>query len=231
MILYQLLDIALAGDYIGKIQLGKFDLTGRILKFTLSYHPVIQRPVILKLQRTDGMSNMLNGILDGVGKVIHRINAPRITRIVMLHVGHAVNDRISHINIGRSHINLGAEHLFAVFIFSFLHLFKKTQVLLNRAVPVRTFLSGVVKVAPVLPDLLCRQVADKGLALFDQKHSALVHLLKIIRGKEKTIFKISAQPLYIRLDRLHKLHLFLGGIGIVKTEIKGAAVLLSQPII
>ena len=67
--------------------------------FQLSYHPVIQRTVIFKFQRTDGMGNALDGILDGMCKIVHRIDTPFISGIVMCHMRHTVNDRISHVHI------------------------------------------------------------------------------------------------------------------------------------
>ena len=54
MILNQLLDITLTCNYICKVQLGKLDLAGRILKLALLYDPVVKRSVILKFQCTDG---------------------------------------------------------------------------------------------------------------------------------------------------------------------------------
>ena len=100
MILNQLLDITLTCNYICKVQLGKLDLAGRILKLALLYDPVVKRSVILKFQCTDGMGNMLNGVLNGMGKIIHGVNAPLISRIVMLHMSHTINNRVSHVDIG-----------------------------------------------------------------------------------------------------------------------------------
>ena len=62
--------------------------------------------MIFKLQRTDGMSDLLHRVLDGVCKVIHRIDTPFIPGIVMVHMGHPVDDRIPHVDIRRSHIDL-----------------------------------------------------------------------------------------------------------------------------
>ena len=113
-VLYQLLDVTLTGNDVGQVQLCKLDLTRRILKLTLSYDPVVQRTVILKLQRTDGMGNALDGILDRMRKIVHRIDAPFIAGIVMCHMSHTVDDRVSHVDIRGCHIDLGTQHLLAV---------------------------------------------------------------------------------------------------------------------
>ena len=71
------------------------------------------------------MCDMLNRILDRMGKIIHRIDAPLIACVVMTHTGHPVDNRITHVDIRGSHIDLGAEHLLSVLILSFLHLLKE----------------------------------------------------------------------------------------------------------
>ena len=98
-VLHQLLDIALPCHHICQVQLREFDLSRRILKLTLSHYPVIKRPVILKLQRTDGVRDSLDCILDRMSEIIHRIDAPLVPCVVVGHVRHPVNDRIPHIDI------------------------------------------------------------------------------------------------------------------------------------
>ena len=40
--------------------------------------------MILELQRTDGVRDALNRILDRMCKVVHRVNTPLVTSIVMV---------------------------------------------------------------------------------------------------------------------------------------------------
>ena len=131
------------------------------------------------------VGNMLNGVLNGMGKVIHGINAPLISRIVMLHMSHTVNNGSSHVDIGLKPCRSwhGAPfHRPCTFL---LHLLKKAQVFFNGTVSVGAFLTGIVKVAAVLSDLLCGKIAYKGLSLLNQEDSAFIHLFKII-GCKKT---------------------------------------------
>ena len=148
--------------------------------FQLSYHPVIKRSVIFKFQSTDRVCYSLNGILDRMSKVIHGINAPLVSRIMVGHMGHTVNNRISHIDIRRSHIDLGSEHMAAVREFPVFHFFKQFQILFYTSVPVGTFLSRLSKSSSVFPDLFRTEIADKSLAFLDQLYGCLIHLIKVI---------------------------------------------------
>ena len=47
-----------------------------------------------------------------------------------------------------------------------------------------------------------------------------MHLFKIVRGVQKPVLKISAEPAHIIDDGIHILLVFLRRIGIVKTEIE-----------
>ena len=150
-------------------------------------------------------------------------------------MGYPVDHRIPHVHVGRSHIDLGPEHLLSVFIFSFLHLFKKPQVLFHkpqvlfhRALPVGAVLPGLSQSPPVFPDLICRQVADISLSLADQLQGALIHHVEIVGRKVQVILPVRPQPFHIFLDGLHELRVLLGGIGIVKPQMEGAVIFLRQ---
>ena len=177
------------------------------------------------------MGDVFNGILNGMGEIIHGINAPLIACVVVGHAGNTVDNRVPHVDIRGSHIDFGSQHLLPVPVLSFLHLLKQGKILLHGTVPVRTLLAGCGKISPVLPDLVRCQVTDKGLSLLNQEHGAPVHLVKIIGRKEKPVLKISAQPLHVIHDGLHEFSLFLCGVCIVKTQVELAAVLLCQAVV
>ena len=223
-VLHQPLDVAFTGHHVGEVHLGKLDLSGRNRIFQLPHHPVIQRSVILKLQRTDGMGNSLNSILNGMGKVIHGIDAPLVPGVVMAHVSHAVDHRIAHVHVGGCHIDPGAQHLFPVRVYAVFHIFKQGQILLHAASCGRVLLSRLRERPAVLPDLIRRQVRYIGLSLFNQLYGRLIHLVKIVGSEEQPVLPVRSQPLHILLDGVHEFLLFLGGIRVVKTEIEFAAV-------
>ena len=196
--------------------------------FQLFHHPVVQRPVIFKLQRTDGVGDPFDGILDRMCVVVHRIDTPFVTRVLMGKMRHTVQDRVTHVDIGRCHVDFGPQRLLAVGISAFLHLLKQPQVLLDTPLSVGIVFARFGQCAAVLSHLLCSQIRNVCLAFPDQFDRALIHLFKIIGGKEKSVLKIRPQPSHVLFDGLHELTLLLRRIRIVKTEIELTAVLLRQ---
>ena len=164
-------------------------------------------------------------------KIIHRIDAPGITGIMMRHMCHTIDDRITHVHIRRRHINTGSQYLLAILILSVLHLGKDAQIFFDAAFPPRIVLARMLKISSGLTDLLRRQIRDISLSFFDQLHSTLIHAPEIVRRKEETVFIIRAEPLYILLNGFHELAFFLGRIRIVKTEIKLSAVFLCHTVV
>ena len=140
--------------------------------------------MVLKLQRADGMRNALDRVLNGMRKIVHGIDAPCISRVVMRHVRHAVNNGITHVDVGTCHVDLGAKHKLAVGILALFHLLKKAKVLLYAPVAVRIVLARLRKGSAVLFDLLRRQIRHVSLALLNELNGALIHLTKIVGRKE-----------------------------------------------
>ncbi len=146
-------------------------------------------------------------------------------------MGHPVDDRIAHVDVGAGHVDPGAERLLPVGEFSRLHFFKQIKVLLDTAVTVRVVLSRLRQSSAVFAHLLCSQVGDVCLALFDELYGNIVHLLEIIGGIKHPVLIISAKPLHVLPDRIHELGLLLGRVRVVKPQVELAAVFLCQPVI
>ncbi len=94
-----------------------------MLKSDVLNYPIIEGSVVLKFNGTHGVSDTLQRVLNGVRKVIERVNTPLIALTVMSEMKNAVDSGITHIHIGACHIYFGAESAitvgeFAVFIFS-----------------------------------------------------------------------------------------------------------------
>ena len=70
-------------------------------------NPVIDRPMNLKFQRAERVGNVLMSILKRMGEIIHWINAPLVSRIMVILMQDPINNWISHVHVGRSHVNLG----------------------------------------------------------------------------------------------------------------------------
>ena len=69
------------------------------------YTPIIQIAVGYKFQCADGVGNIFNRIALTVGKIVHGINAPFISRTVMFGMFYSIEYGIAHNHVGRCHIN------------------------------------------------------------------------------------------------------------------------------
>ena len=54
----------------------------------------------------------LDGVLDGVGEIVHRVDAPLVALAVMLGVLDAVDGRVTHVHVGAGQVDLGTQGLF-----------------------------------------------------------------------------------------------------------------------
>ena len=101
--------------------------------------------MILKLQRTDGVGDVLDCIADRVGEVIHGVDAPLVSRSGMGCILDPVKGRVPHVDVGACHVDLGPESICAFGILSVFHFHKEAEVLLDGSVTVRGVLSGLGK--------------------------------------------------------------------------------------
>ena len=111
--------------------------------------------MVLELKCTDTVGNSLNRILNRMCEIVHRIDAPLIACIMVCHMSHSVDYRVSHIHIGRRHIYSGSEDLGSILIFALLHLLKELQILFNTSVPAGVVLTGLCQGTAVFANLLC----------------------------------------------------------------------------
>ena len=171
------------------------------------------------------MSDALDGILQGVGEVVHGGDAPLVPLPVVMHVVDAVDHRIPHVEVAAGQVDLGPQGVFAVGELTGPHPGEEIQGLLDGPVPPGGA-GGGVHVAPVLLELLGGELAHVGQALLDELHGVAVHLLKIVGGEVETVAPVVAQPVNVLLDGLHVLHVLLGGVGVVHAQVAQSAVLL-----
>ena len=47
------------------------------------HEPIVERPVILELEGAQRMRDVFGGVLEGMRKVVHRVDAPGIPRVMM----------------------------------------------------------------------------------------------------------------------------------------------------
>ena len=174
------------------------------------------------------MGNALDGILDGMCKIVHRIDTPFISGIVMCHVRHTINNRISHVHIWACHIDSGAQNLFAVGIFARFHLFKQSEVFFYASLCTGIHLAGLGQRTAVFTDLIRGKIRNVSFAFLNQLYSALIHLVEIVGCKEQSVLPVSSQPFDIGFNGLNKLRFLLSRIGIIKTHVEFTIVLFRQ---
>ena len=171
------------------------------------------------------MGDALQRVLQGVGEVVHGIDAPLIPLAVVVHVVDAVNHRVPHIKIPAGQVDFGPQSIRAVGELPGPHPGEEVQGFFHRPVPPGGA-GGGAHVPAVGAKFLGTQRAHIGQPLLNQSHGILVHLLKIVGGKVKPVPPVVAQPVDVLLNGLHVLHVLLGGVGVVHAQVAQAAVLL-----
>ena len=187
--------------------------------------PIVQRTVIFKFKRAQRMSYALDGVLDGMGVVVHRIDAPLVALTIVRNVGYAVDDGVAHVYVGRGHIYLCPEHLGSVGIDARLHLAEELEVLLYAPVAVGRICARLRERAAGGGYLLGREVADVCVAIHNIFFGYFVHSVVIIGGKHELIV-FESQPLERVGDGIDVFVVLLGGVGVVHAQIELCAVLV-----
>ena len=188
--------------------------------------------MVLKFQAAQAEGDTLDGVLDRVCEVVHRIDAPLVALAVMLDVLDAVDGRVAHIHVRACQVDLGAQRLFAVGKLARAHTAEEVKVFFRRAVAVGAGAAGLAGVvAAVLLHLLAGQVVHIGLALLDELLGVLVAALKIITAVENAAVRLSTQPFQVLQDTLHVLVTLAGGVRVVKAQVEQAAVVLGDGIV
>ncbi len=188
--------------------------------------PLIERPVVLELQRADRMGDALDRIRLAVRIVVARIDRPLVAGARVVSVQDAVEHRVAQIDVARSHVDLGTQHAGAVRELAGLHAAEQVEVLLHRTVTERRVLAGLGQRAAGQPYLLLRLIIDIGIAGLDQALGPIIEALEIVGGVEEIVTPVIAEPVHVGLDGVDVLLLLPGRIGVVEAQIALAAELL-----
>ena len=224
--LHQFAELALAHDRVVDAKTSELDLTGMGRQIAMLDDPVVQGTVGLKFQRAQAVGNALQRVLNGMGEVIHGIDAPLVPLTVMVHVVDPVDNGVPHIEVAAGQVDLGPQGHGTVGELPCPHPGKEVQALLHGTVPVGRR-GRNADVSPVCTELLGRQLAHIGKALFDEAHSLLVILLKIVGAVEEAVTPVETKPVDVLLDGLHELLVLFGGVGVIHPQVAQSAKLLS----
>ena len=118
-----------------------------------------------------------------MGEIIHRINAPFITSVMMLLMTDTINDRVAHMQIRRGHVNLGAQRFFPLGKFTGLHPFKEFEVLLRGTTATGAFLARLLRHPAIVLPFFRLKLTNISLAVLNELHRITVQLIEIFRGK------------------------------------------------
>ena len=166
------------------------------------------------------MRNSLDVVAQGVGEIVHRINAPLIAGLMMLGVANAIEHRVAQPHVGRAHIDFRPKCAGPVREFARFHAGQQIETLLRNAVPEGTLLAE----AAIFVCLLRRHVADIGLAFAHERGRKFVELIEIVRrvtGRPSHMFvgPSSDEPFHIEHDGIDVLGLLLGRVGVVHANV------------
>ena len=173
------------------------------------------------------MGDAFQRILNGVGEVVHRVDAPLVTLTVVMQMTDPVNNRITHIKITGGQIDLCSERVAVVLKLAVSHTCKQIQTLFDRAVTVRRN-SRSSQIATVFLELLGGQFANVCQSLFDEGYSKIIGFLEIVGTVEETVAPIEAQPMDVFLDCFNEFHILFGGIGVIHAKIAQAVILFGS---
>ena len=98
--------------------------------------PVVERALILELQRADGVRDVFERVFNRMRERVHRVHAPLVARRMMLGKANAVDGRVAKIDVGARHVDLGAHHHGTFGMLAVAHFVEKPQIFLGRAVAI-----------------------------------------------------------------------------------------------
>ena len=183
--------------------------------------------MVLELEAAHAVGDALDGVLDGVGKVVHRVDAPLVALPVMLGVLDAVDGRVAQVHVGAGQVDLGAQGLFALLELPGTHPAEQVEILLRGTVAPRRGAGGLARViAAVLAHLVAGQVVYVGLAFEDELLGVFIALIEVVAAVEDAAVGVGTQPVQVLDDAVDILLPFTGGVGVVEAEVELAAVLV-----
>ena len=156
--------------------------------------PVVERPVVLELERAEGVGDALDRVRLAVGEVVQRVDAPLVAGPRVGRVQDPVEHRVAQVDVGRGHVDLRPEHPRAVRKLARAHALEQVEALLDRAVAPGAVRARLGQRAAVRADLVGREVVDVGLAGPDQVDGPVVELVEVVGGVVEVLAPVEAEP-------------------------------------
>ena len=187
--------------------------------------PVVERAIVLELERAKGVRDPLDGVGLAVRPVVEGVDRPRIARPVVVCVPDAVHQRVAQLHVRRGEVDPGAEHVRSIVELPGPHAPEEVEVLLRRALPVRAGPAGFSHGPAVRADLLLGQAVDVGEAVLDHAQRHPVERSEVVRRVADLAVPLEPQPADVPRDRLDVGRVFRRRIRVVHAQRRPAAVL------
>ena len=190
---------------------------------------LVKRTVRHKFEGADRVCHALEVVALAVCEVVHRIHLPLVAGAPVWAQYNAIDDRVAEVHVVARHIYFCAKHMAAFWKFASIHASEEVEVFLHRAVAERTFLARSGRSALLSRNLLAGLVVDVCLALLNQADSEIVELLEIVACVVQTVAPVVTQPLNVAHNGLLIFSVFFSRVGVVETQVAGAAKHFSHP--
>ncbi len=227
LLLHERQQLPLAHDRVVQVQAGELDLLRARPELARGARqrvdaPVVQRPVILELQRAERVRDAFDRVRQRMRVVVGRIDAPGVAGAVMRRVADAVQRRVAHVDVRRRHVDLRAQHVRAVGKLARAHPVEQVEVLRHRPVAIRAVGARFRQRPAVRADLVGAETVHVRLAVANELLRVRVQQLEVV-GRVQHRRPLEPEPSHVCLDRLDVLDVFLGGVGVVEAEVAAAA--------
>ena len=178
--------------------------------------PVVGGAARLELLGAKRVRDVLDGVVEAVGEVVRRVDAPLVAGARMMRVLDAIGDRIL---LAVLHGVLHAQRDLALVVLAPPHVVEQAQRLVNRSVAPRR------RRRIVALDLVGLLVAHVRLAALDQLDGQLVQAVELV-GRVRDLVGLVAEPVDHLDDALEVLLLLLLRIRVVEAQVAVAIVFL-----
>ena len=182
--------------------------------------------MIDELERANRVRDPFDEVALAMCPVVHRIDAPRVARAVVVCVPDAIEHGVPHLDVRVGHVALRAQDVRAVGELASPHAAEEVEVLGGRPRAERAVDADAVEIAARLADLVERAAVDVGLAALDHADREVVELLEIVAREEQVRAPVEAEPLHARLDRVDELLLLLLRVRVVEAQVAAAVVVV-----
>src|SRR5437867_5505728 len=191
--------------------------------------PVVERPVVLVLERADRVRDALDGVGLAVRPVVHRVDAPRVAGALVRRLADPVHDGIAQVDVAARHVDLRAQRLAAIGKLAGAHAAEQLEVLLDRAIAMGRRAACLGQRPARLAHLLHGLIVEIRLPRFDELLRPLIELLEVVAGVMQVLAPVEAEPAHVVHDGVDVLLALLGRVGVVEAQVAAAAVVSRQP--